>query len=727
MKSTEYINKTRSIFTTIVVLFCTCFFASPAIAQNSLINQLRLRLSNYALQENQLKLNAHLKTLNKDDYNGDQVILQLYQRRSANTNAVEKLLKNFNEDGTWTDINYNDTDNSGWDLRTHANRILLLTKEYLSTESKYYHDNTVSQKIHLALGYWFKHMPQNANWWYNKIGIPKILGEAIVLLKPELSKSERTDALRVMNQSDFGMTGQNKVWLAGNMFFKALLTDDEKLARQARDTIVSEIIISANEGIQADYSYQQHGPQQQFGNYGLAYITTMASWANIFNNTALQLSNKQLDVLGGLFNQGFNQIVWKGRLDINSLGRQFFKQAPEQKALALGFAAYDLLQVDPKHNDVYLDFMKRNFSGTMLPELKGITNYYRSDMTVYRDKDWYNSIKMSSTRVIGAETGNNENLKGYYLGDGASYISVSGKEYTDIFPLWNWRNLPGVTCYETSKALKQLTFKGYRNNDDFAGSISNGLNGVTAFVLNRDSLTAKKAYFYIEGQMVCLGSGISSLQNDSVVTTMNQTWLNGEVTYFNEGENLLSPESTVSKQEASWVYHDNITYVPLMKTLITISNETHTGSWSNIIAKYPKDSISGKIFTIKVTAELKPVNADYAYAILPNEKPAVDGKTHLKFEVLENSSEAQVVKSKNSNHFLIVAYQPCKIQDAALGTVAFEQPGLYQIEKINHQWEITLADPTHKLKTMAVVFKNKSYTFKLPVGLFTGKAVHKKL
>ena len=97
-------------------------------------------------------------------------------------------------------------------------------------------------------------MPQNANWWYNKIGIPKILGEAIVLLKPELSKSERTDALRVMNQSDFGMTGQNKVWLAGNMFFKALLTDDEKLARQARDTIVSEIIISANEGIQADLS-----------------------------------------------------------------------------------------------------------------------------------------------------------------------------------------------------------------------------------------------------------------------------------------------------------------------------------------------------------------------------------------------------------------------------------------------------------------------------------------
>ena len=43
--------------------------------------------------------------------------------------------------------------------------------------------------------------------------------------------------------------------------------NDEKLATQARDTIASEIYTTTKEGIQPDYSFHQHVPQQQFGNY----------------------------------------------------------------------------------------------------------------------------------------------------------------------------------------------------------------------------------------------------------------------------------------------------------------------------------------------------------------------------------------------------------------------------------------------------------------------------
>ena len=72
-----------------------------------------------------------------------------------------------------------------------------------------------------------------------------------------------------MMNSSFGMTGQNKVWLAGNVLIRALLQNDWQLAKEARKVIASEITLGQKEGINADWSFHQHGPQQQFGNYGL--------------------------------------------------------------------------------------------------------------------------------------------------------------------------------------------------------------------------------------------------------------------------------------------------------------------------------------------------------------------------------------------------------------------------------------------------------------------------
>ncbi|HEX7366767.1 MAG TPA: polysaccharide lyase family 8 super-sandwich domain-containing protein [Pelobium sp.] len=708
----------------LVLMFLVNLPSIAVFAQKSTTQQLSDNLVKYFLTEDQPRLNHKIADINIDKDAGDQVILELYQRRKANSMAIESLLNNFKSDGTWSDINYDDKENSGWELKAHVDRLLLITKEYLSPESKYFNNAKVKAQIHQALAYWFKNMPQNKNWWYNQIGIPKTLGPVLIMLRSELSEQEYKAGLRVMNQSNFGMTGQNKVWLAGNMFYKALLTDDEQLAKQARDTIVSEIKIGQGEGVKADFSFQQHGAQQQFGNYGLAYLTSMASWANIFAGTSFKLDEEDLAVLRNLFDKGYNQIIWKGFFDTNSLGRQFFKFAQSQKALATAFAAYDLMKVDEMHKPIYQDFITRNFGGNNQPLLLGISNYFNSDMMVFRSKEWYASVKMSSERVIGAETGNGENLKGYYLADGACYISVSGKEYDNIFPLWNWRHLPGVTCYESNEPLKVLTFKGYKNGDDFAGSISNNLNGLAAFILNRDSLTAKKAYFFLNNQLICLGAGISAPAAEKVVTSINQTWLSGKVAYFSNGVKTLPLATELRHKAVNWVYHNNITYVPLMGTKIDFSNITQKGSWSAVIAKYPKDSIEGSIFTIKVSAVRSPDNASYAYAVLPNTSAKSSANADLKFEVLQNDNCAQIVKSKDSSVYLLAIYQPLDKKLDEIGTLSFKQPGLYQLDKQNNHWEITLADPTQKLKTMELVTNGEMRQFTMPGGLYKGKAIH---
>ena len=46
---------------------------------------------------------------------------------------------------------------------------------------------------------------------------------------------------------------------------------------------------------------------------------------------------------------------------------------------------------------------------------------WESDYTVHRTPTWLASVRMASERVIGTELVNEDNLKGYYMADGALY------------------------------------------------------------------------------------------------------------------------------------------------------------------------------------------------------------------------------------------------------------------------------------------------------------------
>ncbi len=66
---------------------------------------------------------------------------------------------------------------------------------------------------------------------------------------------------------------------------RGLLTDDEALVAEVRDQIAEEIVVTDGEGIQDDWSFHQHGPQIQFGNYGLAYAEAFRSGSGFSTGT----------------------------------------------------------------------------------------------------------------------------------------------------------------------------------------------------------------------------------------------------------------------------------------------------------------------------------------------------------------------------------------------------------------------------------------------------------
>lgn len=597
----------------------------------------------------------------------DQMVVELHQRYPFDLDKIKGYLKKQVADGSWSDINYADTKRSGWEPKLHAERILELAKLYYAEGTDYHRSEIVSRVIHSALAYWFSTEPKCRNWWYNQIGLPKTLGAAFVLLEEQLSAEEKQAAIKVMENAKFGMTGQNKVWLAGNVLIRALLQNDGQLAKAARDTIASEICTGRKEGIKDDWSFHQHGPQQQFGNYGLAYISGMSFFSRLFQGTSYQFDRQQLAIFHSLVNEGYRWIIWNRYMDVSSLGRQFFHHAQVHKAYGLAFAAADLgLKGFPKAGNL----------------LVGHKHFDDSDYTVHRSKDWMGTVKMSSNRVIGTELVNEDNLKGYYLGDGATYFYVRGDEYLDVFPFWDWRKIPGVTSYEDVAPIPMAKGMKTNNKTSLVGGLSDGQRGMTVMELNRDGLKAYKSYLFADDFVVCLGTGIQADTTLCVTTSVDQRLKEGELLVRTKSgwREVIGKESFAQKELR--FFHDHTGYIIIGKDTLVTEVGKRTGRWCDFMKMYKPSIVEGEVVSLHLRHGVRPKEARYQYLVFPGSSKEKLEKFDVEKEVivLRNDATAQVVQVPSiGKGYWVAVYQKKEIVVAGK-IFTPEQPGVYYVE-----------------------------------------------
>jgi chondroitin AC lyase len=401
-----------------------------------------------------------------------------------------------------------------------------------------------------------------------------------------------------------------------------------------------------------------------------------------------------------------------------------------------------MCKADTAHSKIYQSLLDKNFRPTIVGEAAASKHFWRSDLTVFRGKQHYISVRSCSPRVMGTEFVNNENKKGHFLADGNTLIMRRGDEYRDIIPFWDWNKLPGVTA-PILENTNQRAGDSYKNKHPFVGGLCAGENGISTFHLDRNAVQARKSYFYLGGKLLCLGNGIQSSTNKEIITGINQSLLKGKVYYAVDKNVITMRDSLITFEQPQWIWHDSIGYCMLSPSRLLLSQQRQTGDWHDIMDSYSSEIKSGNVFKLWIDhGKDASLSTSYAYAVLPSVSVA-DMKSFSKkpsVEVLANTEQVQAIRDVDCKIVELVFHQPVSINSFSKSEfIQSITPGLVMMEKgLQGKIRLTVADPTQFQKEFVLKLsgqycgegteyieaeKTTLVRLKLPVGGMAGSAV----
>jgi chondroitin AC lyase len=654
------------------------FFSLLVVAFFIFMNSCNSPKANYPKELNQLHKN----------------LIEYYLETPVDEKNITKLLAEMDENGAWTDIDYNNRIRGGWPVKEHLEKVLNLAVAYKKEGSAYYNKSQVSKKIHLSLDYWLKYDFLSPNWWDQHIGVPRLLAPTLFLIEDEITPDQLEAALPLLRRAEIKMTGQNKVWLSVNVLFRSLLLRDADSIAMASNSIQEELTVGTQEGIQPDWSYHQHGAQLQFGNYGLSYLDDMLRWYRILNNTPFAFEENKVAILRKYLLDGQQWINWKGKFDISACGRQIFPDEPANKTKRLENILDRMASIDLPNSEQYQQ--AKDYT-----TLIGNKHFWHSDFHVHRTKDYYFSVKMCSNRVLGAETVNEENIQGYHMGDGVAMFYQSNKEHENIYPYWDWKKLPGTTIIQDKDTLPYLTAWGYHIESDFVGGVSDGETGIAVLDYNRDGLTANKSWFMFDDKIVCLGSGISAKTEFPVATTVNQVFLEGQILVSQKGD-LQSKRGLNPSDNPDWILHDNTGYLFPKGGQLQIQAKMLEGTWHNVVKRLRPIIITDEVFKLWFDHGANPRNESYEYLIIPNanQEKMTFLEENQPFNIV-NTETLQSIESADKTISGAVFYTKGKAD--ILGGIQVDFPCVIMAKKSGSEIKLSMAEPTQKLSKICVL------------------------
>lgn len=524
------------------------------------------------------------------------------------------------ERGVFYDLDYSDQTNSEWQPDIHWRRLSYMSKRFLIDDNPFYNDNQLLEAILNGVDFWIKNPQKASNGWWNLIGVPMEMGTVLILMQRYIDPVKINKCIPFMNlavKPDFydyygPATGQNLLWETFNHIMASVLSHDNNGLMKASKASAKEIVVTTKEGIQPDYSFYQHGNQSYSFGYGKAFSLTAAQILYSLNNTKYSLPDSCMSVLSNYLLEGQQWCSYKKMLEYTSMGREIAR--PDSKINTIIKAADLISKVDIKRKHLFKDFISQLKGESREKELRGVKSFPRIDLMVNHGNDFFFSVKSCSNRIVATETGNGENLKGYYLGYGTQFISRRGDEYEGIFPLWNWKQLPGSIAEQDSLELPVYNWtKGAEGTTEFVYSVSKGDLGIMGYDYEKNGIKALRCWACFPDKVLSLTS-LSNIDSDKLVfETLNQCFLKGNV--FVDGNKLITNEKTGNFNN---IWHDSICYHINGKEKVYVSNKKHEGAWKNINNALSDSVLSLPVFTVSGVFDNELDDNLFSYFIIPN-------------------------------------------------------------------------------------------------------------
>ncbi len=626
--------------------------------------------------------------------------LQVAQENPAES-RVRELTATLDDAGRWPDLNYDDQSRGNWHPYQHLQRAREMALGWVDPGHAVYRDPDVGSAMLAALDDWIDHRYEAVNWWFNRIGAPRLVRDTVVVLGENLDDERRQALLEVIDQYEVRGTGANLVWSAELALHYGCLTGDEALVNDAVRRIQDEVTVGAAQGIQADWSFYQHGARLQTFHYGRSYLDVVAAVAWQLRETSWAFPPEKVTVLSRFILDGMQWMV---------RGRDTVPGTMDRMASRPGTLRVDLVPVLRTWRDVdpavagELDAFIERQEGRGVP-LEGYRHFPYADFTVYHRPDFSFFLKTVSERTHLTESINEENLLGADLNTGDHYIVTDASNYRPLPPVWDWKRLPGVVRSPESLDIERRPF---------VGGLGDGDRGMAAMDLRREAgnrgFAVRRTWAFHRDWVLALTGGWTVRGEGPVYTGLDQRLLRGEVLVGIEGEEpMLLPEGDHRLERVRYLVHDGIVYFMLEASALCVRLGNASGSWYRINRNRSDEPLTEKVFLAVIENGEQPGPGGFVIAPDPGKHERDRWLRHEPWTVLRNDKACQAVRFAGGTA-MAAFFEPGALTVPGEGELSVDRPCL----AVWNEDEIRLADPTHDGGTVRVRWRGYERTVALP-------------
>lgn len=532
------------------------------------------------------------------------------------------------------------------------------------------------------------------NWWDWQIGAPMALNEAVMAMRGLLAPEQLARCLAAI---DFHVpdpawrttpsgtltrteeTGANRLDKAFVAIMRGVNGKHAAKIAQGRDAISHALpYVTSGDGFYADGSFVQHTHVSYIGGYGVVLMADIAALYYVLNGSPWQLQDPNAGLPFDWSMQAYRPFIYDGAMmDMQrgrSISREFYSdhsvgrtvtgtmaelaevlppaQGAQLKSVLKGwlqrdrtFGASYFTPVATAVPGIYaglpvyqmglLKALQRDAAVAPQPEAAETRYYPATDRAVQRRPGHAFTLAMFSKRISSFESGNGENLRGWWTGVGThSLYNADQTQYSGSYwPTADALRMPGTTTDHNGSGTPEK-WKLYANDKSAVGGAE--LAGQHAAIgmdfstraWSDSGLQGKKAWFLFGDRVVAVGSGISATSATAAVETIVENRkLNAG------GDNTLTVNGVRQPATAGWshalpntkwahlagsVPGSDIGYVFPDAPTVQGLREVRTGAWRDINVEGSAQLVSASYLSLALPHGVRPAEGAYTFILLPN-------------------------------------------------------------------------------------------------------------